>query len=165
MWAWTDPKRLIPTPSVLNDEEGNALLKIATDHDNLIGNRPWKVSFEEEHPTILVNKASDTLREKLESLNEISVLLMPQVCGAVVDELVKEHLTEPVSLDEESWKGRWYKWAFARTGTELPLDNGETTPHELIEECQTWKNNVLDWLNTKLDAAVEVENFLTEAGQ
>lgn len=165
-WAWTDPKRLIPTKTTLSDDHGNALLKISTDHQNVLGHRPWKVSLEdEEHPTILVNNASDTLREKLETRNEISVLLMPQVCGAVLDKLLEAHLEDPVSIDGDDWKSRWYKWAFARVETELPIYDDETEPYALFAECQAWKHTVIDWLNKKLEAAAKVEEYLTEGTQ
>ena len=165
-WAWTDPKRLIPTETKLRDDDGNALLKVATDHNNWLEHRPWKVSFEdEEHPTIMVNNASDTLREKLETRNEISLLLMPQVCGEVLDKLLEAHLEDPVSIDGDDWKSRWYKWAFARVKTELPIDDGEIEPHELFTECQAWKHKVINELNKKLEAAEKVEEYLTEGTQ
>ena len=165
-WAWTKPKRLIAAETTLSDDHGNALLKVATDHNNVLGDRPWKVSFEdEEHPTILVNNASDTLREKLTAMNEISVLLMPQVCGAVLDKLLEAHMEDPVSMDGDDWKSRWYKWAFTRVETELPIDDGETAPYALFAEGQAWKHTVIDWLNKKLEAAAKVEEYLTEGAQ
>ena len=163
-WAWTEPKRLIQSKTALGDDDGNALLKIATDHDNRIGDRPWQLSFDEEHPTILVHKDSDTLRERLESMNEISVLLMPQVCGEVIDELFKEHLTDPVSMDGENWQSRWYKWAYKRVETELPTNDGVEL-YQLLEEYQIWKRQLIDWLNKKLEAAKKVESYLTEESQ
>ena len=63
-WAWTKPKRLIAAETTLSDDHGNALLKVATDHNNVLDDRPWKVSFEDEaHPTILVNNASTRARK------------------------------------------------------------------------------------------------------
>lgn len=164
-WAWTKTKRLVPKPTVFSDDDGHALLKIATDHDGVLGDQPYSVVFDEEHPTILINNATDTLREKFESMNEISVLIMPQVCAMVIDQLIQEHLTEPVSTEEGSWKGRWYKWAHSRINTSLPEDDGEIEPYELFEACQSWKNQLLTWLNSKLNAAIEVEKYLTEGGQ
>jgi len=164
-WAWTKSKRLVSKPTTLSDDDGHALLKIATDHNNVLGDRPWSVVFDEEHPTILVNNSADTLRERLETMNEISVLIMPQVCAMVIDQLILEHLTESVSMDEDSWKGRWYKWVHARIQAVLPEDNGDIEPYELFEECHNWKNQLLTWLNSKLNAASEVEKYLTEGGQ
>lgn len=164
-WAWTKSKRLVSKPTTLSDDYGHALLKIAPDHDGVLGDQPYSVVFDEEHPTILINNAADTLYEKLESRNEISVLIMPQVCAMVIDQLILEHLTEPVSMEEDSWKGRWYKWAHTRINTSLPEDDGEIEPYELFEECRSWKNQLLSWLNSKLDAASEVEKYLTEDRQ
>lgn len=166
-WAWTRTERLIPSKTIMGDDDGNALLKIATDHDNTIGDRPWQLSFNEKHPTVLVNKASNTLREKLESksLNEISVLIMPQVCGEVIDELFKEHLTDEVSIDEESWQSRWYNWAKNRVGRELPTNDGEMEADELLQEYQRWKKELINWLNKKLEAAIKVESYLTGENQ
>lgn len=151
VWAWTDPTKIDPGPVVLTGDDGSGILYMGMDENRTLGPAAWGMDFDDLNPKILVNEDLPELYEKLQGKNETSLLVMPEVLGAVLDELIKSHCRTAISHSSEGWEGRWLTWAEARTEIRMP----EGTPEngdELLR-CLEWKEGVLRELKSTLQQA------------
>lgn len=155
--AWTDPTKLVPSAPLVMDDYGNALLRIRVDLDERLVSEAWRMDFEENDPTILINHRVSELMERLRVVNEVSMMVMPEVLSHVIDRLIRSHCETRIAPGEDSWQGRWLTWAYNRVDSRLPDEPG--TDDGLIQSFE-WKDELLSKLKTDIEQAAKVREFI-----
>lgn len=142
-YAWTEAEILNSRAKDLVSFNGKSLISIAVDENDLLETfESWGLSFEQETPTILINKNNTQLIDKFYDDKDLSTLLvLPEIFSRVIDRLIYDHCEEPISENDDTWQGRWLRWCHDRTENKLLSDIPDN--NEDFQSCLDFKEDIV----------------------
>ncbi len=161
--AWTTPASLIPKPSVLGDGKGSSLIDIQVDQSGKLNSEAWGISFEDENPTIMINPSNVELKEAFSQYTSTTYLIIPEVCSQVMDEIISEHIDQPVGPGKSTWQERWLRWLYDKVGIEeLP---SSVDSLDEVSELNAWKKKAIVKVKEIIAQSDEMRKIMKGGGE
>ena len=152
--AWTEGKRLVEKESTLVGGDGSSLIDIEVDQSGKLSSEAWSMNFEDENPTIMINPANVDLKDKFKEMGMTSYLIIPEVFGRIMDEIISEHIIEAISPGSSRWQERILQWSYDEVGIEqLPslIDDLDAAA-----ELNAWKKRAISKIQEKITQSKEM---------
>ena len=156
--AWTTPARLVPIPSALGDGKGSSLIDIEVDQSGKLNSEAWSMSFEDDNPTIMINPSNVELKEAFSQYGTITYLIIPEVFSRIMDEIISEHIDQPISPGESRWQERFLRWSYDQVGIEkLP---SKIDSVDEVSELNAWKKKAIGKVKEKIAQSDEIRKAM-----
>jgi len=142
-YAWTKAEILNSRAKDFLSSNGKPLISISVDENDLLETfESWGLSFEQETPTILINKNNTHLMDIFyDDKNLATLLVLPEIISRIIDRLIYDHCEEAISENDETWQGRWLTWCHDRVENKLIEDIPDN--NEDFQECLAFKEDVV----------------------
>jgi len=159
VWAWTELKPIDRKSIIHIDGEGILFLQKGE-----LDDVAWQMTFNDDGPTVVVNKSNSKLLDEFESASLSSTLIISEWVASIIDEMIILYLdNELIDADESSWQYKWGKWFRLNFG-HIPNPFDSQFGEQMMIDCFRWKEKIVQEMKRRIDQVEKVNDFLSDRG-